>query len=93
MANQNRKEMQSQIARIRRTITKVLDSDSSLAEKIRTIFHEQGITIASILTAFGLLISTIVGFLTGGGSTNIPQPPKKPTQSWIQKQLKNTLLD
>ena len=70
----NRKDMQSQISRIKQTIEKVLDSDTSLADKIRTIFREQGITIASILTAFGLLISTIVGFLTGsGGSASVPQ--------------------
>ena len=31
------------------TIAKVLDKDTSLGEKIRTLFREQGITIASIL--------------------------------------------
>ena len=87
----NRKDMQSQISRIKQTIEKVLDSDTSLADKIRTIFREQGITIASILTAFGLLISTIVGFVTGGGggAQLVPQPPKKPDKNWIQKQLSN----
>ena len=71
LANQNRKELQSQVARIKQTIEKVLDSDTSLAEKIRTIFREQGITIASILTAFSLFISTIVGFVTGGSASYI----------------------
>ena len=36
------------------TITKVLDKDTSLGEKIRTLFREQGITIASILMAIGM---------------------------------------
>ena len=54
-------------------------SDTSLGEKIRTLFREQRITIVSILTAFGLLISTIVGFLMGGGrGGGIPTtPPQK----------------
>ena len=36
----------------KKTIAKVLDKDTSLAEKIQTLFREQGITIASIL-AYG----------------------------------------
>ena len=45
--------LNNQIASIKETITKVLDKDASLGEKIRTLFREQGITIVSILTAFG----------------------------------------
>ena len=41
----------NQIPSFKETIAKVLDKDTSLAEKIRTMFREQGITIASILTA------------------------------------------
>ena len=48
-----RGKLKNQITGIRETIAKVLDSDTSLAEKIRTIFREQGVTIVSILTAFG----------------------------------------
>ena len=66
LTSQNREDLQSQVARIKQTLEKILDSDTSLAERIKTLFREQGITIASILTAFGLLISTIVGFVTGG---------------------------
>ena len=49
-----------------------------LAERIRTLFREQGITIFSILTAFSMTISAIVlaitvafvgGGLTGGSSS------------------------
>ena len=47
----------------------------TLGEKIRTLFREQGITIASILTAFGMAIGVLVEALlpSGGvGSTTTP---------------------
>ena len=62
---QNRKDLQTQVARIKQTIEKVLDQNTSLAERIRTLFREQGITIFSILTAFSMTISTIVFGSTG----------------------------
>ena len=43
--SQNRKDLQTQTARIKQTIEKVLDQNTSLAERIRTLFREQGITI------------------------------------------------
>ena len=52
LVTQNRKDLQSNIARIKQTVERVLDSDSSLAEKIRTIFREQGLTLGAILTAY-----------------------------------------
>ena len=67
--SQNRKDLQTQVARIRQTIEKVLDKDASLAERIRTLFKEQGITIASILTALSMTIATIVLAITGGGGS------------------------
>ena len=42
--SQNRKDLQTQVARIKQTIEKVLDQDTSLAERIRTLFKEKGIT-------------------------------------------------
>ena len=63
--SQNRKDLQTQVTRIRQTIAKVLDEDTSLAERIRTLFHEQGITTSSILTAFSMTISTIILAITG----------------------------
>ena len=68
--SQNRKDLQRQVARIKQTLEKVLDKDTSLAERIRTLFKEQGITIAAILTALSMTISTIVLAITdvfGGG--------------------------
>ena len=49
------------------TIAKVLDKDTSLGEKIRTLFREQGITIASILTAIKMAIGVLVEALLPGG--------------------------
>ena len=74
---QNRKDLQTQVARIKQTLEKVLDKNTSLAERIRTLFREQGITIFSILTALSMTISTILLAITGifggaggvGGST------------------------
>ena len=42
--------LKNQIISFKETIAKVLDKDTSLGEKIRTLFREQGITIASIRT-------------------------------------------
>ena len=73
--------LKSQITSFKETIAKVLDKDTSLAEKIRTLFREQGITIASILTAIRMAIGALVEALlpiggaamaSGGG-----EPPPK----------------
>ena len=77
---QSRKDLQTQVARIKQTIEKVLDKDVSLAERIRTLFKEQGITIFSILTAFSMTIATIVLAITivfGGGSGGTGASPSK----------------
>ena len=64
------------------TIAKVLDKDTSLDEKIRTLFREQGITIASILMAIGMAIGVLVeALLPGGGAATASggggEPPPK----------------
>ena len=56
-----------QITSFKEMIAKMLDKDTSLAEKIRTLFREQGITIASILMAIGMAISVLVEALLPGG--------------------------
>ena len=48
--------LKNQITSFKETIAKVLDKETSLPEKIRTLFREQGITIASILMAIGMAI-------------------------------------
>ena len=94
--SQNRKDLQTQVSRIRQTIAKVLDKDTSLAERIRTLFHEQGITTFLILTTFSMTISTIILAITGvfggggrgGGRVARDSPPKD--EGWLDR-LGNTL--
>ena len=78
------------------TIAKVLDKDTSLGEKVRTLFREQGITIASILTAIGMAIGVLVeALLPGGGGAAAASgggepPPKdeKGLKDWVGQNLK-----
>ena len=83
------------ITSFKETIAKVLDSNTSLAKKIRTLIREQGITIASILTAIGMAIGVLVqALLPGGGgamtSGGGEPPPKdeKGLKEWIRNKLK-----
>ena len=77
----NRAALRSQINRIRETIRRLLHEDKTLAERIRTLFREQGITIASILTAIGMAISTLALAVTcgEGGGVCTPSPAPKPS--------------
>ena len=59
--------LKNQITSFKERIDKVLDKDTSLGEKIRTLFREQGITIASILTAIRMAIWVLVEALLPGG--------------------------
>ena len=79
----NRTALRSYINRIRETFRRILHEDTTLAERIRTLFWEQGITIASIITAVGMAISTLVLALTGGGGVCPPlhHPPSHPTRA------------
>ena len=71
-------------------ITKVLDKDTSLGEKIRTLFREKGITITSILTAIEMAIGVLVEALLPGGGGGAAAPPKdeKGLKEWIRTKLK-----
>ena len=87
--------LKSQITSFKETISKVLDKDTSLGEKIRTLFREQRITIASILTAIGMAIGVLVeALLPGGGGTAAAsggEPPPKDEaglKEWIRNKLK-----
>ena len=88
--------LKNQITSFKETIAKVLDKDTSLAEKIRTLFREQGITIVSILTVIRMAIRVLVEALLpgggGGGATASggKPPPKveRGLKEWIRSKLK-----
>ena len=77
----------NQITSFKETIAKVPYKDTSLAKKIRTLFHEQGIMITSILTAIGMAIGVLIEALLpdggGGGGTM-----EAGVQEWVINKLK-----
>ena len=88
--------LMNQITNFCETIAKVLDKDTSLGKKIRTLFREQGIRIASILIAIGMAIGVLVeALLPGGGGAATAsgggEPPPKDEKSlkeWVRSKLK-----
>ena len=54
-------------------------------------FREQGITIASILTASGMAISTLVLALIGGGGSAPAPAPNPPVKSGLKECVKKHL--
>ena len=81
-----KKELQSQLSRIRDTLNKVADRDRSLKERLSILWREQGLTIASVLTAIGMTISTLVLALTPSSGGGAPTP-KRPVRDWVKKSL------
>ena len=91
----NRKKLQSQFDSIRLTDEKILDDDTTLGEKIKTIFKEKGITIIAVITAVGTIISTIVlaiknalGISSGSGGGSKPPKDSNKVVTWLRNQLK-----
>ena len=62
-----KEDLRTKINRIHKTVNQILHEDTTLGDKICTLFCEQGVTNASVLTAIGLAISNLVLALTGGG--------------------------
>ena len=92
----NKAALRTQFNRIRETIGRLLHEDKMLAEQIQTLLREQGITMASIVTAIGMAISTLVLALTGGGSAPVPSPTPRPpdkgrVKEWVKKHLQALL--
>ena len=92
-ASANKEALRGQINRIKETINKVLKEDTTLGERLRTLFREQGITIVSVLTAIGMIIGVIVEAVitTSGGAVTPPKPPSSQggVKEWVKKQLHN----
>ena len=87
----------NQIYQIRESITKFLNKETgNLAERVRTLFKEQGVTIVSILTAVGMVIGVLIEALLGGPSTTSTPTSQSTTTSdkkggareWIKDKLK-----
>ena len=84
----NRNQLRSQVSRIRETIQTILNEDTTLVERLKTLFREQGITIFSVLSAIGMAISTLVLAVTGGsGGATSPDNSGGDAKKWIKKQL------
>ena len=90
-ATENKKALRYQINRIKETINKVLKEDSTLGERLKILFREQGITIVSVLTAIGMIIGVIVEAVipTGGAATPSKPPSQGGVKEWVKKQLHN----
>ena len=77
--SQNRKDLQTHVARIKQTLEKVLDQNISLPEKILIVIRKQIITILLGLSTFLAGIATTILSITGdfgrGGGTG-GSPPK-----------------
>ena len=72
----------------------MLDKDTSLGEKIRTLFREQGITIASILTAIGMAIEVLIEALLPGGGAAAASGGGKPSpkdEKGLKGRIRNKL--
>ena len=92
--------LKAQIISFKETIAKVLDKHTSLGEKIRTLFREQGITIAYILTAIEMAIGVLIeallpgasggggGAAASGGGGDPPPKDEKGLKEWIRDKLK-----
>ena len=90
-ATANKEALRSQINTIKETINKVVKEDSTLGERLKTLFKEQGITIVSVLAAIGMIIGVIVeAVIPTGDDITPPSPPSQGgAKEWVKKQLHN----
>jgi hypothetical protein len=69
-------QFKGQSARLKDLLLTVRDKNIPLAERIRILFREEGITIASIVTAIGMVISSIaLGIRNALTPSYSPAPP------------------
>ena len=83
IADQDSK-VRNQLQRVKQSLTNFMEGEKPLVERVQTLFREQGVTIASLITAIGMAIATIVeGILLATRSvasavTPKPDPAPKP---------------
>ena len=84
--------MRGQINRIRETIDKVLKEDTTLGQKLKTLFREQGITIVGVFTAIGMIIGVFVKSINPNGTTSVSTITKPSSQGDVKDWINNQLL-
>ena len=92
-SNRIRDQLRSQVTRIKETLNR-MGVATSVREKIAILFREQGVTIFTIITALGFMITAIVEALAPSpgripAPAPAPAPPGPGAKDWIKKQLKN----
>ena len=75
-------KVRNSLQRLRLSIENFIDSDDTLGSRVRTLFRQEGVTIASLLTAVGITIAAVVeGIVLATKSTVsavTPAPKPKP---------------
>ena len=70
-----------------------IKKDTTLRERLKTLFEEQGITIVSILTALGMIIGVtaeaVIPTMSGRGITSPKAPSKEGVKDWVRKHFQN----
>ena len=73
--------MRSQSTRIKEAVPNLLDGSVPLSTRKATLFREEGVTIVSILTAIGMMVSRIVLAIINSVKKTIPKPIPHPKPS------------
>ena len=90
-ASANKESLRGQINRIKETSNIVLKEDTTLCDRLRILFREQGITIVSVLTVIGMIIGVIFEAVIPSGTTSGSTPPKPSSQGHVKYWMENQL--
>ena len=81
------------VARIKQSLEKVFDKNTSLAERIGVLFREQGITTFPVLTALSVTISTIMVAITGAFGVGVGVGSSPPRDEGVLNKWLKRLAD